>query len=85
MPAAGGLRTLAPQMPLVTLLRAQPGVTLSSEAIAAARLSLLKDPTLAAPQGQAEQGPGAQSPSLHGLPEPNLPGLREEGAWYALV
>ena len=50
MPAARGLHTLAPQTPLVTPLRAQPEVTLSSEATAAARLSLLKDPALAAPK-----------------------------------
>lgn len=85
MPAARGLHTLAPQTPLVTPLRAQLEVTLSSEATATARLSLLKDPALAAPQGQAEQGPGAQSHSPHDLPELNLPGLREEGAWCALV
>ena len=80
-----GLHTLAPRTPLVILLRAQPGVTLSSEVTAAARLSLLKDPALAAPQEQAERGPGAQSHSPHDLPEPNLPRLREEGAWCALV
>ena len=85
MPAAGGLHTLAPWTPLVTPLRAQPGVTLSSEATAAACLSLLKDPTLAAPQGQAERGPGSQSHSPHDFPEPNLPGLGEEGVWCALV
>ena len=80
-----GLHTLAPRTPLVILLRAQPGVTLSSEVTAAARLSLLKDPALAAPQEQAERDPGAQSHSPHDLPEPNLPRLREEGAWCALV
>ena len=42
-------------------------------------------PRTGSPQGQAERGPGAQSHSPHDLPELNLPGLREEGAWCALV
>lgn len=90
-------RVLSPQMPGRGSTTSSPdapgdsaegparGHSELEEAIAAARLSLTSRTPCWRPLRTGRAGPWCQSPSLHGLPEPNLPGLREEEAWYALV